>query len=602
MKHTKQHLLFLFGLLLSVPSISMAQELDWVVAGQSINQDEGTAVTTDDHGIIYHAGDIGGRARFGEGERNQTDVTGDFYLAKHERDGNLIWVTTMFSGGGDLQIRGIGVDEYGNVYITGDLILGDVTFGSGEANETTVNTGGNNTDVFVAKFDKNGLFQWVRSAGISEISSSYDIAVDPHGNSYITGFHRSTIVFGADGTGAVVELQTQGGVFDADVFIAKYDTDGDLIWAISAGGSEAFDVGFGIDLDKKKNVFITGRFSGSAVFGKNTKFETTIVSNGDADAFVARYADNGALRWVVGIGGTGFDSGSDIATSKGKSAVVGTFSNTATFGTTKGPVLQRTAMGTDNIYVARYNRGGRVLWANDMFMDDNPNFFQDIGYGKYGESCVMSNYDGNATFGFGTADEVNLNTGDPNKFFACFSGQGVFRWAADDPATLNAGAMFFGPAITSETELITTGGFQNMTDFGPGDPNATTLTSDGGRDIFLAKYLYEKPSPGITTERLADTGTFIEAGPIPDAFTLEANYPNPFNPQTTIQFGLPEAATVSLRVYDMTGRQVAELVHGTLEAGVHEVQLEAGHLPSGSYLYRLETPQGIQSRVMTLLK
>lgn len=594
------------GFLLLVSASTNAQELDWVVAGGGLGQDQGTAVTTDAHGDIYHAGDLGGRGTFGEGERNQMDVAGEFYVAKHARNGNLIWVTTMFSGGGDLNINGIDVDIYGNVYITGELILGDVIFGSGEANETTVNTGGNNTDVFVAKFDASGLFQWVRSAGISEISSSYDVAVDSFGSSYITGFHRSTIVFGADGAGAVVQLETQGGVFDADIFVAKYDTNGDLDWAISAGGSDAFDIGYGIDLDKKRNVYVTGRFSGRAVFGKNTKFETVVLSNGDADAFVARFDGNGALRWVVGIGGTGFDSGSDLATRNGKSAVVGTFSDTATFGTTSGPVVQRTAMGTDNIYVARYNRSGRVLWANDMYMDDNPNFFQDIGYGKYQESCVMSNYDGNATFGAGTADEVNLNTAGPSKFFACFSGNGTFKWAADDPATLNAGAVFAGSAITSKTEIITTGGFQNMTDFGPGDPNATTLTSDGGRDIFLAKYLYEKPQLDITldvtSDRAGDERDALSVNQVPESFTLEGNYPNPFNPQTTIQFGLPEAAAVTVRVYDMTGRQVMELVNGTLEAGVHEVQLDASHLPSGSYLYRLSTPAGVQTKMMTLLK
>jgi|GEM_PF-6756004 len=593
------------GFLLIASGATFAQDIDWAVAGNGVGTDQGTAVTTDAYGKVYHAGDIGGRATFGPGERNETAVAGNHYVAKHERDGDLIWVTTINSSamdGGTLKIRGIGVDSYHNVYITGDLVLGNVIFGAGETNETTINTGGNNTDVFTAKFDANGLFQWVRTAGISEISSSLDIAVDKHGGSYITGFHRSSIVFGADGAGEVIELDTQGGVFDADIFIVKYDTNGDLVWAKSAGGSEAFDLGAGIELDKKNNVFVTGRFSGRSVFGKNTKFETVIVSNGDADAFVARYSSSGALKWVVGVGGTGFDEGNDIDIRNGKSVVVGTFTGVATFGTTSGPTLQRTGMGMDNIFVARYNRAGRLLWANDMFMDDNPNFFQDIGYGKYQESCVMSNYNGNATFGFGTADEVNLSTGDPNMFFACFSGNGTFKWAADDPATINAGTTFSAPAITSKGEILTTGGFLNSTDFGPGDTNETTLTSDGARDIFLAKYLIEKPQLGITTEKGGDIAGELIKDQVPASYTLGRNYPNPFNPQTTIQFGLPEAANVTLRVYDMSGRLVQELVNGTLLEGNHEVQFEAGLLPSGTYLYRLETPVGVETQVMTLLK
>ena len=87
-----------------------------------------------------------------------------------------------------------------------------------------------------------------------------------------------------------------------------------------------------------------------------------------------------------------------------------------------------------------------------------------------------------------------------------------------------------------------------------------------------------------------------------DRPTLFPNFPNPFNPVTTISFGIPEASEIQLIVYDMLGREVKVLVNGTLEAGVHEVSFEAGSLSSGMYLYRLETPAGVQVRKMTLLK
>ncbi|MEM8488482.1 MAG: DUF4397 domain-containing protein, partial [Bacteroidota bacterium] len=88
----------------------------------------------------------------------------------------------------------------------------------------------------------------------------------------------------------------------------------------------------------------------------------------------------------------------------------------------------------------------------------------------------------------------------------------------------------------------------------------------------------------------------------PGSFKLGNNYPNPFNPTTTISFTLPETAEVSLLVYDMLGREVRTLVNGTLASGVNEVVFDAAGLPTGTYLYRLTTPQGSFTKTMLLVK
>lgn len=89
---------------------------------------------------------------------------------------------------------------------------------------------------------------------------------------------------------------------------------------------------------------------------------------------------------------------------------------------------------------------------------------------------------------------------------------------------------------------------------------------------------------------------------IPSEFVLEGNFPNPFNPTTNIRFAVPEAGNVRLSVYDLLGREVAVLVDGMIESGWHDVRFDASKLPSGAYLYRLETSQGAASRMLTLLK
>ncbi len=89
---------------------------------------------------------------------------------------------------------------------------------------------------------------------------------------------------------------------------------------------------------------------------------------------------------------------------------------------------------------------------------------------------------------------------------------------------------------------------------------------------------------------------------VPTEFTLQQNYPNPFNPSTTIRFGLPQGDYVKLIVYDMLGREVQRILEGPQTAGFHEVTLDAENLPSGTYLYRLETPARSLTRKFIVLK
>jgi len=88
----------------------------------------------------------------------------------------------------------------------------------------------------------------------------------------------------------------------------------------------------------------------------------------------------------------------------------------------------------------------------------------------------------------------------------------------------------------------------------------------------------------------------------PVAFSLAQNYPNPFNPSTTIRFALPERLTVSLRVYNLLGEEVASLVQETLNAGEHVVDFNASRLASGMYLYKLEAGSLMQVKRMMLVK
>ena len=93
-----------------------------------------------------------------------------------------------------------------------------------------------------------------------------------------------------------------------------------------------------------------------------------------------------------------------------------------------------------------------------------------------------------------------------------------------------------------------------------------------------------------------------ELAEIPSRFELEQNYPNPFNPSTRISFSIATAGDVRLVVYDLMGRRVAELVNTFLPSGRHEIMFEARSLASGSYVYRLDTPDGTASKQMVMMR
>jgi hypothetical protein len=94
----------------------------------------------------------------------------------------------------------------------------------------------------------------------------------------------------------------------------------------------------------------------------------------------------------------------------------------------------------------------------------------------------------------------------------------------------------------------------------------------------------------------------LDGEELPEVYALHGNYPNPFNPSTRIAFSLPEQADVRLAVYDVLGREVAVLQHGPMPAGRHELTFDASGVPSGTYFYRMVTPEGTFVKQMSLLK
>jgi hypothetical protein len=98
------------------------------------------------------------------------------------------------------------------------------------------------------------------------------------------------------------------------------------------------------------------------------------------------------------------------------------------------------------------------------------------------------------------------------------------------------------------------------------------------------------------------TGTGNNQNETPSSFKLEQNYPNPFNPTTNINFSLPKASEVSIKVYDMLGHEVMTLVNGHMNAGNHVAILDASGLSSGVYFYKMIAGSFTDTKRLTLVK
>ena len=128
-----------------------------------------------------------------------------------------------------------------------------------------------------------------------------------------------------------------------------------------------------------------------------------------------------------------------------------------------------------------------------------------------------------------------------------------------------------------------------------GNWGAYPFTKDG--------YVYGSDIEGwLTVVKFVPVATNVDYEKIPQAFKLEQNYPNPFNPATKIKFSIPVSSNVSLKVFDVLGREAATLVNEEKSAGDYEVEFDGSDFSSGTYFYRVRAGSFISTRKMLLLK
>jgi hypothetical protein len=345
----------------------------WAKSAGGSSDDVGNGIAVDSSGNAYITGRFQGTSLFGATTLSSAGNS-DIYVAKVDSGGNFLWAKRVGGINSDLA-----VDSSGNAYITGSL-SGTALFGA-----TTLTSAGG-FDTYIAKVDSGGNFIWAKRAGGTSDDYGRGIALDSSGNAYITGSLQGTALYGAT-------TLTSSGSYDT--YIAKVDSVGNFLWAKSAGGSSD-DVGVGIALDSSGNAYITGYFSGTAVFGA-----TTLTSAGDRDIYVAKLDIGGNFLWAKRAGGISWDSGNGIAVdSSGNTYITGYFNGIAVFGATT-----LISAGGDDTYIAKVDIGGNFLWAKRAGGTSSDRG-SDIALDSSGNAYITGWFEGTAVFGATTLTSV----------------------------------------------------------------------------------------------------------------------------------------------------------------------------------------------------
>jgi hypothetical protein len=418
----------------------------------------------------------------------------------------LLWATRAGAANPDWGLA-VATDGAGHTLATGRF-MGTVTFGAGEPNETVLTSVGPD-DLFVAKYDGAGRLVWATQAGGTIFEWGLGIAADGAGNSYVTGSFSAAATFGAGEPNETV-LTSAG---DRDLFVAKYDGAGRLVWATAAGGT-GDDEGLEIAVDAAGDSYATGSFQGTATFGAGEPNQTDLTSAGSADIFVARYDGSGLLAWATRAGGTEWDSGAGLAIgAAGDGWITGYFAGTATFGAGEPNQTDLTSAGGDDVFVARYDGSGELVWATRAGGGTVlPGLSTDLGLGiavdAAGSSSVTGTFTETATFGAGEPNETVLTSaGFGDAFVARYDASGLLAWATSAGSGTNSDPGQ-GIAVDGDGRSHVTGYFFDTATFGAGGPNEIVLTSAGNQDLFVA--VYDGSGRLLSAARAGGTGN--EAG------------------------------------------------------------------------------------------
>ncbi len=407
------------------------------------------------------------------------------------------WAIGMGSTSNDVG-QSITTDNAGNSYITG-YFIGTVDFDPSANTLNLTSPASGMPSAFIAKYDINGALVWAKNLSGSKWVYGESIDIDAAGNLYVTGYFGGTADFDPSASTANLGVAGGSGNSDSDIFFAKYDNNGDYLWANRIGGVED-DRGRDIHHDGNGNIFITGGVTGTVDFDPSSGM-FNLSHSLSKDIYLAKYNDDGNFLWANAFGSpsTSFEEGLAVETD----AVGNPYLSAFYFGTVDFDPSANTAnlgsVNGDETVIAKYDVNGNYLWANMIGkgMEERGN---DIKVDASGNVYIVGNFGGTVDFD-PSANNVNLTSeGNNDIFIAKYDNNGNYTWAK----RLGGEDADFGRGIDVDANgnIYISGSFEDNAIF----DNTTqySVTSSGSADYFVAKYT--NSGDFIWVNRIGDTG------------------------------------------------------------------------------------------------
>jgi len=529
----KLYFLIYIFFVLNICNHCFSQNYDWAINFGNPNNSNSdvNAIAVDSLGNSYLTGSFTGTISFGNISLT-SNGNRDIFIAKYNNIGIPQWAVSAGGPGYFDEGIAISINNSGNVYVMGKF--------ENYAHFGTDSLIADPTNYFLTKLDSTGNFIWAKKIGsylnygnpYLLFDYSCGIATDNFGNVYIAGSFEGTTNFGANSL-TCVGLQ--------DIFIAKYDSNGNNLWA-RQGGSIGMDKATSISVDVLGNCFITGRASNNVTFGN---FTESVPNTG---IFVVKYNSVGTVQWLTVANGhttncQNISSNGIGVDNFGNAYITGNFAGTVYFNsitlTSTGDPCFKNAF-----FIAKVNSSGVFQWAKKYESNNNNNAGRGIIVDNIGNSYVAGKLSEKVFVG------ANYNSG-------------AQLWVNNQAGDFSWGTIATCIGKDGANNLYISGSFVSTITFG-----STILTEASNGRLFLAK--------------INNLTQGIKENVKVQLFSL---YPNPTHDKIIIS-NIDISKVTHVSIFDLQGKEIyyftfinkstPEINVSKLSMGIYLVKIQAG--------------------------
>jgi len=461
--------------------------LAWAKRAGGKTRSVGTGIDVTDTGDIMLTGYFHNASTFGPGESAETTIHAEgswdeIFIAGYNPDGTLDWVKA--AGGRYDQYTGAISAGSNNTAVIAGYFHDRIAFEEGDPDETVFEPDNTFHDAFFAAYTDSGEFEY--AGMITGSHRQYASAVEMHkdGTLYMTGTFEVEGVFGL-GEPNETTCYSIGGDYHPDMFIARYETDGGLMWAGRAGTTEEDSgntTGRDIAVLPDGSVLVTGAFESTTVFGPGEPNETVMpaLSEPDPTIFIAKYSAGGDLIWVKSAGGEDGCTGEGIAALiDGSFYIAGDYSGTAVFGRGESNETGISSFARGDIYIARYNSDGSLEWVRSAGSTEE-DYIAAIAIAPDQDVLVLGCFIDTTVFALGQENETSLvaygGRRDLDTFIARYNSDGTLEWVRQIGGHAHDWARDI--VLFPDGSFAVTGWFEGTAIFGRNEAQETELAAD----------------------------------------------------------------------------------------------------------------------------